>query len=59
MGKEIRKDIRKARHNQRINELKEKLWYDIKKHKKSSNLTIPKLETETENLSHLQKRRKR
>ena len=31
MGKEIRKDIRKARHAQRINELREKLWYDIKK----------------------------
>ena len=34
IGKEIRKDIRKARHTQRMNELKEKLWYDLKKMKK-------------------------
>ena len=34
LGKEIRKDIKKARHSQRIDELKEKLWYDIKNIKK-------------------------
>ena len=34
MGKEIKKDIRKARNEKRMEELKEKLWFDIKNIKK-------------------------
>ena len=43
LGKEIKKDIRTAREAQRIEELKDKLWYDIQNIKKGfqpSNIKI-------------------
>ena len=43
LTKEIKKDIRKARNEQRLEELKEKLWFDIKNIKKEFQLNNTKI----------------
>ena len=43
MGTQIRKDIKKAREKQRLEELKEKLWIDIKHIRKGYQLNNTKI----------------